>query len=54
MFLGLKQQLNKGGRVKATLEFEKAGKADVAFTVEGVGAQSPGGGHDMPGMKMNH
>jgi len=53
MFLGLKQPLEKGGHVKATLQFEKAGKVDVDFTVEGVGAQSPGSaGGAMPGMQM--
>ena len=56
MFLGLKQPFEKGGHVKATLEFEKAGKVEVDFTVEGIGAQSPGpaGSGAIPGMKMNH
>ena len=60
MFVGLKQGLEKGQHVKATLEFEKAGKVDVDFTVEGIGAQSasPAGGGmpgmNMPGMKMDH
>ncbi|HEX3858027.1 MAG TPA: copper chaperone PCu(A)C [Pseudolabrys sp.] len=47
MFVGLKQQLEKGQHVKATLVFEKAGKVDVDFAVEGVGAQTGGA---MPGM----
>ncbi len=52
MLMGLKQQLEKGQHFKATLEFAKAGKVDVDFTVEGVGAQNPGsaGGGTMPGM----
>jgi len=59
MFLGLKKPLAQGEHVKATLAFEKAGKVDVDFTVESIGAQKPdsaGGGHDhaMPGMKMQH
>jgi len=58
MFIGLKKGLQEGQRVKATLQFEKAGKVDVEFAVESIGAQSPGpgggGDHDMPGMKMNH
>lgn len=58
MFIGLKKGLEKGQHVKATLQFEKAGKVEVDFTVEGIGAQSPssagGGDHGMPGMKMNH
>jgi copper(I)-binding protein len=53
MFVGLKNALEKGQHVKATLQFEKAGKVDVDFVIEGVGAQS-GGGHTMPGMKMQH
>ena len=54
MFIGLKNGLEKGQHVKATLEFEKAGKVDVDFTVEGIGAQTGGGDHSMPGMKMGH
>jgi copper(I)-binding protein len=56
MFVGLKQPLEKGGHVKATLQFEKAGKVDVDFPVEGIGAQTGGGASDgaKPGMKMNH
>jgi copper(I)-binding protein len=55
MFLGLKKPLAQGEHVKATLAFEKAGKVDVDFTVESIGAQKPdsaGGDHAMPGMKM--
>jgi hypothetical protein len=53
MFVGLKQQLVQGGHFKATLQFEKAGKVDVDFAIEGIGAQAPamaGGGQSMPGM----
>jgi len=52
MLVGLKQQLEQGQHFKATLEFAKAGKVDVDFAVEGIGAQSPasGGGSAMPGM----
>jgi copper(I)-binding protein len=58
MFVGLKQPFEQGGHVKATLEFEKAGKVAVDFTVESIGAQT-GGDHAMPGMpsggmKMEH
>jgi len=49
MFVGMKQQLKQGDHFKATLEFEKAGKVDVDFTVEGIGAMH-GGGDAMPGM----
>jgi periplasmic copper chaperone A len=46
MLMGLKQPLQKGQTVKGTLEFEKAGKIDIEFAVEGVGANAPaGGGH---------
>ena len=37
MFVGLKRPFAKGERVKATLQFEKAGKLDVEFTVEAIG-----------------
>jgi len=36
MLMGLKQQLRKGDRVKATLVFEKAGKIAVEFAVAGM------------------
>jgi hypothetical protein len=50
MFVGLNKQLMQGQRVKATLQFEKAGKVDVDFGVEGIGAQTGGGASG--GMKM--
>jgi copper(I)-binding protein len=43
MLTGLKQPLAKGERVKATLEFAKAGKIDLEYVVESIGAQRPGG-----------
>jgi len=55
MFMELKRPLVQGQHVKATLKFEKAGKADVDFSVAGVGAQSPaasGGMHN--GRQMKH
>ncbi len=52
MFVGMKQQIKPGEHFKATLEFAKAGKVDVDFTVEGLGAMQGGGGDAMPGMKM--
>jgi copper(I)-binding protein len=51
MFVGLKKPLKQGDHIKATLEFEKAGKVEVDFDVTGMGGP-PGHGHDMPGMKM--
>jgi copper(I)-binding protein len=62
MFVGLKEQLKQGQHFKATLTFAKAGKADVDFTIEGVGATHPGGvsggaampGMDHGGMQMKH
>lgn len=51
MFVGLNKQLMKGGHIKGTLNFEKAGKVDVDFSVAGIGAQAPdGGAPGMPGM----
>ena len=58
MFVGLAKPLRQGDRVPATLDFAKAGKVQVEFAVEGMGAthEEPGAatpgmaGHDMPGM----
>jgi copper(I)-binding protein len=52
MFVGLKKQLLKGDHFKATLEFAKAGKVDVDFSVAGIGAKT-GGADAMPGMQMH-
>jgi hypothetical protein len=41
MLMGLKQPIEKGQKVKATLEFANAGKVDIEYTVEAVGAASP-------------
>ena len=46
MFVGLNQPFEKGKRVKGTLQFEKAGKVDVEYSVEAAGAPSaPTSGH---------
>ena len=45
MFIGLKAPFVKDQRVPATLVFEKAGKVDVEFTVEALGAAAPSGAH---------
>ena len=39
MFLDLKQPLRQGERVKAQLNFEKAGTVDVEFVVESAGVK---------------
>ena len=44
MFMNLKRPLKEGEKFKGTLVFEKAGRLDVEFTVEAMGA-SPGHGH---------
>ena len=38
MFVNLKHPLNKGERVNGTLIFERAGKVQIEYTVEGIGA----------------
>jgi copper(I)-binding protein len=43
MLLGLKQPLAQGERMKATLEFAKAGKLELEYVVESIGAQGPSG-----------
>jgi copper(I)-binding protein len=46
MFVGVTQPLEKGKRVKGTLQFEKAGTVDVEYVVEAVGG-TPGKDADM-------
>jgi copper(I)-binding protein len=41
MLTGLKQPLTQGGRMKATLAFAKAGKIELEYVVESIGAQGP-------------
>jgi periplasmic copper chaperone A len=52
MFVGLKEQLMQGNHFKATLEFAKAGKVDVDFSVASIGAQT-GSADAMPGTQMH-
>ncbi|WP_420134888.1 copper chaperone PCu(A)C [Rhodopseudomonas sp.] len=53
MFQELKSPLKEGDKVPVTLQFEKAGKVQVTFDVQGVGAKAPGdAGGSM--MKMDH
>jgi copper(I)-binding protein len=59
MFGGLTKPLKQGERVPATLDFAKAGKVQVEFTVESMGARHeepmPGmAAHDIPGMTGQH
>lgn len=42
MLIGLKEALAEGMRFPGTLTFEKAGKIDVEFAVEGMGYAGPG------------
>ena len=51
MFLGLKSPPEKGKLFKGTLVFEKAGKVEVDFEVEGMGVT---GGDDHMKMDMKH
>jgi periplasmic copper chaperone A len=54
MLMQLKAPLKQGGKLPVTLQFEKAGKVDVTFDIEGVGASAPPAGqmdHAMPGMQ---
>jgi len=43
MLMDLKGALKQGDKVPLTLQFEKAGKVQVSFDVQGVGAQAPAG-----------
>jgi len=54
MLMQLKAALKQGDKLPVTLQFEKAGKVDVTFDIEGVGASAPPPGQmdqGMPGMK---
>jgi copper(I)-binding protein len=41
MLTGLERPLEKGQKVRGTLEFEKAGKIEIEYTVEALGTTSP-------------
>jgi copper(I)-binding protein len=46
MLIDIAQPLQEGDRVKGTLQFAKAGKVDVVFTVRGMGSKGgTGTGH---------
>ncbi|KQZ01368.1 hypothetical protein ASD45_11295 [Pseudolabrys sp. Root1462] len=53
MFTGLKDQLKQGETFKGTLQFEKAGKVDVEFSVQGMAA-TDAGASGRGGMPMSH
>jgi copper(I)-binding protein len=53
MFMGLKEPLKEGTMVKGQLQFEKAGKVDVEFKVDAIGATGMKSSGDMGGMKMD-
>ncbi|WP_245424152.1 copper chaperone PCu(A)C [Methylovirgula sp. 4M-Z18] len=42
MMVGLKNQVKKGDKIRATLTFEKAGSVDVEFDAAGIGGGMPG------------
>jgi hypothetical protein len=42
MLFDLKHPFKQGDKVPVTLEFEKAGKVNLSFDVQGIGAQGPG------------
>lgn len=59
MIMDLKKPLKQGDSFTATLEFERAGKVEVPFAVQGVGAKGPDanpapaqGGMDHSKMRM--
>jgi periplasmic copper chaperone A len=54
MLEDLKRPLKEGESFKGTLTFEKAGTADVTFSVESMGAKAPAQGHDDHMDHMDH
>ena len=45
MFVGLKKPIEKGKRIKGTLQFEKAGTVEIEYAVEAIGS-TPGMNQD--------
>ena len=54
MLVGLTRPLKQGDHFKATLDFEKAGKVDVEFSIAGIGARGPNKGTSDGMMKGMH
>jgi hypothetical protein len=54
MLVGLKKPLMQGDHVKATLQFEKAGKLDIEYVVESLGANGPAAAGKMDMQHMDH
>ena len=50
MMMDLKSPLKQGETVPITLKFEKAGEVKVSLSVQGIGAQAPGGAAPAGGM----
>jgi hypothetical protein len=50
MLMDLKNPLKQGETVPITLKFEKAGEVKVSLSVQGIGAQAPGGSAPAGGM----
>ncbi len=53
MFMDLKEPLKEGATVNGQLQFEKAGKVDVEFKVDAIGATGPKSSGAMP-MEHKH
>jgi len=54
MFMGLKDQLKQGDTFKGTLQFEKAGKVEIEYKIEGIAATGGGSPSGHGGMNMKH
>ena len=54
MLLGLKRPLAQGERVKLTLDFAKAGKIDIDYVIESIGAQGPSAGAAVTDHGVDH
>jgi copper(I)-binding protein len=54
MLVDLKQPLEQGKAIEATLQFEKAGTVKVEFPIAAIGATAPGMQMDHGGMQMGH
>jgi copper(I)-binding protein len=52
MLVSLKQPLEEGHTLKATLKFDNAGTLDVQYPIAAIGAPAPGAAASDQGMKM--
>jgi len=53
MFVDMKAPFKQGGKIAATLRFQRAGEVKAEFEVQGMGSMGSDHSSQMPGMKMH-